>query len=330
MKRTFTLLFITMLFVYGYLGYQVFQGNQLPTCANEGSLSDIAETVTAIPLTGISSERLASIRDIRRDGGHIFLFSQKQLLHFTSIGQYVSEIGYGEPIEIKDYAIDPDRKQLIVLGSQGEILYYTYEGVRLAQTVIAQEKDWRAFGKLVYYNDCLWATVERIGPTAAIEQWLYRFDRQLRVLERRRLHAADVGRPVIDYVSNPQISVADGKVYVQGSSAQPDYLLDDTLHLLRNHLLDISPNYAAILPLQIGSRFLLASDMRHTFCFDRKKNKVYQVAGGLEDDFYQTGSVAALQPLDIHNRTYWYVHSGTSLRHAFPETEILFFVKMKA
>ena len=341
MKRTFTLLFITILLVYGYQMYRVISDDGRVTSTDEGRLSDIAEQVTAIPLETDACGRLGEINRVRRDGTHIFLLNGKRLHHFTSTGQYMGEIGNGgneTRFEITDYDIDPQRKQLIVVSREGKVRYYTYEGKQLAETVVPQERNWRAFGRIAYYSDSLWATVEQIGPQATIEQWLYRFDRQFNVKERRRLHAAALGRPAIDYMPDPQISVANGHVYVQASSVQPAYLLDDTLHLIRSRQLEISPDYAAILPLQIGPRFLFAicpNQTNYTFCFDQKKKKAYHAIGGFKDDFYQTGPINNLQPIDIENRSYCFTRNDMSLQKSllaedFHSDTVLFFVKTKA
>ena len=50
MRKTFNLLFICLIALYGWIGYQVIHTTDLPQCQPEGSLSDVAEEVIAIPL----------------------------------------------------------------------------------------------------------------------------------------------------------------------------------------------------------------------------------------------------------------------------------------
>ena len=50
MKRTFTLLFLTLMLTYGWQGYRLATDDGRMACAPEGRLSDIAETVKAIRL----------------------------------------------------------------------------------------------------------------------------------------------------------------------------------------------------------------------------------------------------------------------------------------
>lgn len=45
MRKTFNLLFICLIALYGRIGYQVIHNTDLPQCQLEGSLSDVAEEV---------------------------------------------------------------------------------------------------------------------------------------------------------------------------------------------------------------------------------------------------------------------------------------------
>ena len=42
MRKTFNLLFICLIALYGWIGYQVIHTTDLPQCQPEGSLSDVA------------------------------------------------------------------------------------------------------------------------------------------------------------------------------------------------------------------------------------------------------------------------------------------------
>ena len=82
MRKTFNLLFICLIALYGWIGYQVIHTTDLPQCQPEGSLSDVAEEVIAIPLKTNGHCSLNKIKMIKRDREDIFLVSDRQLYHF--------------------------------------------------------------------------------------------------------------------------------------------------------------------------------------------------------------------------------------------------------
>ena len=159
---------------------------------------------------------------------------------------------------------------------------------------------------------------------------------------KRKLDVADLGRMDINHKTDPEIAVKDGHVYVQAPSLQPAHILNDTLYLISCNQLAITEDYAKILPLQIGARFLVSThydptlpERSYTFCYDRQKTKAYNVQGGLDDNFYKTGKVPELQSIDLQSNTYCYYKSGEELANSFPDrtnkgNPVLFIVKMKA
>ena len=92
MRKTFNLLFICLIALYGWIGYQVIHTTDLPQCQPEGSLSDVAEEVIAIPLKTNGHCSLNKIKMIKRDREDIFLVSDRQLYHFNSSGQFLGQI----------------------------------------------------------------------------------------------------------------------------------------------------------------------------------------------------------------------------------------------
>lgn len=347
MKRTFTLLFLTFMLTYGWMGYRLATDDGRVACATKGYLSDIAETVTAICLD-TNTLRPEQIRNIRYDRKHIFLTSAGRLYHFTTSGRCVGEIGGGgQPLEVVDYAIDPTHQQLIVLGRDGVIHYYTYDGVCTGKSRLPREENWLAIGDMAYHDGGLWLTVDRTGTKelsggTPVEQWLYRLDRECRITERRLLHAADTGRVTVDYLPRPQISLSNGQVYTYVTGTPAGSILETTLYLLHHQLAGNSVDATSILPLQVGPRFLFTTnpyaqtaEERYIFCFDGRKKHAILAQGGLEDNFYGTGKVTDLQPADLHNRVYCYVKQQTGPRDTFPQLEtdgnpVLYFVTMKA
>lgn len=351
MKRTFSLLFTVFIVVYVWTGYQAIREGHVHSLS-KGSLSDIAEEVTAIPLETGAHCRLQKIRQIKRDGEDIFLVSDRQLYHFNSSGKFLGQITAHCPqagkrsIEVVDYVVDPIRNRLIVIGNGREVHHYDYDGQLLSLNTLPQDASWKTFGNMAYFDDRLWVTVDLVnsgdGQVPAIEQWLYTFDLDFREIDRRKLKAADLGRMDIDCKPNPEIGVSNGHVYVQSLTLQPTHILEDTLYLIRSNKLEIEDNCTTILPLRIGTRFLMsvycdpiATDRSYTFCYDRLKTKAYNVQGGLDDNFYRTGKVPELQPMDVYNNTYCYCKSGKAVAHSFPErtdtdNPVLFILKIKA
>lgn len=347
MKRTFTLLFLTLMLTYGWQGYRLATNDGRVACATEGRLSDIAETVKAIRLD-TNTLRPEQIRNVQCDRKHIFLTNAGRLYHFMTSGRCVGEIGGGgQPLEVVDYAVDPTHQQLIVLGRDGVIHYYTYDGVCTGKSRLPHEENWLAVGDIAYYDGGLWLTVDRTGPQnlsggTPVEQWLYRLDRECQITERRQLHAADTGRVAVDYLPRPQIGVAHGRVYTYVPGTPSNYILETTLYLLQNQLAGNAIDATTILPLQVGPRFLFTTtpyaqtaEEGYIFCFDGWKKRAILAQGGLDDDFYGTGKVTNLQPADLHNRVYCYVKQQTGPHNTFPQSEtdgnpVLYFVTMKA
>ena len=146
----------------------------------------------------------------------------------------------------------------------------------------------------------------------------------------------------INYKTGTEIAVKNGHVYVQAPSLQPAHILNDTLYLINSNQLTITEDYAKILPLQIGTRFLISThydptlpERSYTFCYDQRRTKAYHVQGGLDDNFYKTGKILELQSMDLQSNTYCYYKSGKELAYSFPDltnkdNPVLFIVKMKA
>lgn len=342
---------ICLIALYGRIGCQMILNTGLAQYQPEGSLSDVAEEVIAIPLETNESCSLKKIKMIKRDREDIFLVSDRQLYHFNSSGQFLGQItalqpGTRQPIELADYAVDPVHDRLIVIGTGREVHYYDYNGQLLYQSCLPQDVSWRTFGHVAYYDNHLWATIDLVNSenrqAQTVEQWLYKFDLGFHEVGKRKLDVADVGRMDINHKPGPEIAVKDGNVYVQAPSLQPAHILNDTLYLISCNRLAITEDYAQILPLQIGTRFLVSThynptqpEHSHTFCYDRRKAKAYNVQGGLEDNFYKTGKIPELQSIDLQSDTYCYCKSGKELAHSFPgrtndDNPVLFIVKMKA
>lgn len=351
MKKAFTLLFCSLTILYGWLGYELISNQQLSPIHSKGELSDIAEEVIAIPLETHAQCKLKQVQLIKRDKEHIFLVSGQQLYHFNSSGKFIGQITTPsnqttQGIDVVDYAVDPVHACLIVIGKEKEVHYYDYSGQLLAQRSLPQKTSWQTFGRIAYHDHHLWATINQENrdqhQQTVIEQWLYKFDLNFREVEKRKLEAADLGRININYCAAPEIKTFNGNVYVYTSAFQQAHILNDTLYLINNNQLTITNECRTILPIQIGKRFLItsycnpiATEQNYTFCYDQRQEEAYQIKNGLDDNFFMTGKISKLQPLDLNGQTYYYLKKGEEVYQSFPhiQTEdnpVLFIIKMKA
>lgn len=353
MKRTFSILLLILLVTYAKEGYELVTREAPVKCSVTGSLSDVADEVIAIPLETNTRCILSHAKLIKRDRDNLFLLSNGQLYHFNCSGKFINQITYSHPsyknnILISDYVIDPVHQQLIVTDDRQNVHYYNYEREFLGKINLSENHLCRSLGKLAYYDNHIWATVDRTIPREeynnqlCVEQWLYKFDTTFHAVEARKLAAAELGRLTIGHMLEPEVAVANRQVYVLAPSLQPDLLLHDTLYLISQNKLNITDDYSSILPLRIGSRFLVsthynpnAEDKCYTFCYDRREDHAYNVQGGLDDNFYGTGRIPELQAMDVYSNSYCYSKSSEEVKQSFPDRKagdnpVIFIVKLKA
>lgn len=354
MKRTCIFLLLLLLVTYVKEGYEKITANDIPVkCSTEGNLSDIAAEVTAIPLETNDNCILRHARQVKKEGRNLFLVNQGKLYHFDCTGKFISQITHSEfeyenHILVSDYMIDPIQKQLIVTDNRQTAHYYTYDGKFLGKIDIMKNRPWASISKLSYYDDSIWATVDRVikkgkeNNSLCLEQWLYKLDTTFNVKEARKITPAGLGRFTLGRVIAPEIAVTNEKVYVQSPSREPDQLLRDTLYLLNQNKLEITDDYSSILPFRMSGRFLISSyfnpystENNYIFCYDCEKDRAYNVKEGLEDNFYGTGRICDLQAMDLHGNSYCYSKTGKEVQTAFPDRKesdnpVIFVVKLKA
>lgn len=338
-------------------------------CSASGKLSEIVTEIIAIPLDTTPYCRLGSIKQVRRDGGDLFILSGGKLYHFDRSGRYINMLksSDGSDFPVRDYVLDPVRKRLIVLGAEQAVHYFSYTGLQLARKELRTDCSWLTLIKLSHYNDHIWITANNLVPDkndntiTCYEKWLYKFDMDFNFLESVKLHAVDLGRPCLCGNFSPEFSVVDDKLYAYSPSAEKDELLRDTLYLVSTNRLEPTIRKHAnitlfedegrtslgiqypvcMMPFRVGSRFLVSSyhanvskDKNYLFCYDRETFRSFMLDNGFEDNFYETGLVPDLQPVDVHNEELWYSKSGKDILNSFPEREetdnpVLFFVKLK-
>lgn len=348
MKKTCLLLLLLVGIIYINEGYKIISEDMPVKSTTEGSLSDVADEVIAIPLETTSDCRLKHATQIKRDRNELFLVSNGQLFHFDCSGKFLSRITSNKHFLVTDYVIDPLEKQLIVMDDRENVYYYDYDGTLLERKSLAGINPLKTPTRLMYHNRHIWMTAQSLSPSEegtgkqCVNQWLYKFDTTFNLQDARKLTAADLGRFYLGACFSTELSVTNGNVYAYSPSTQPDELLADTLYLIRRNKLNIHEEYSSILPLCIAGRYLVSTysdatdtDKNYTFCYDRREDYAYNVTGGFEDNFYHTGRVPDLKSLDIYNNSFCYCRSGEEVKKAFTDrTEednpVLFIVRMKA
>ncbi|MEG1748589.1 MAG: 6-bladed beta-propeller [Tannerellaceae bacterium] len=350
MKRTCLVLLTLLLIACMKQGYEVWTASAPAACSSTGTLSDIAGEVAAIPLETNPQCRFRHASLVKRDGNHLFMVSSGQLFHFDCSGKFINRIIAGNEAsdrQVTDYVIDPIRHQLIVLNDQMDVHYYNYNGTLLSSLSLEGAHGWNRMIKLAYYDRHIWATTENLtadnrdASKIYLEKWLYKFDTTFREVDAHKLTAVDLERLRIGGDFDPEPAVVNEKVYAHAPSIEPEELLRDTLYLMHSNKLE-ADNQTAILPLRINERFLISTyynaydaEQSYTYCFDRTENHAYNVVGGFEDNFYDTGQVPNLQAMDVSNNTFCYCKSGKEIHQAFPQRKaddnpVVFIVKLKS
>lgn len=354
MKKGFLVLLLSVLIVSGWHGYKRWQKADQTAKHLSGSLSDIAEEVVAIPLQQPAGGKpITTARDIRKDGNDLFLISRNTLYHFDQQGKFISQVTHPEDIQVAGYMLDALQRQVIVLGNENDIHYYTYEGKLLKKKKLKSEiGEKRKVMSALLYNGKIFTIEQEIRQDKKegkmiLSNHVTEYNIDFTQTGERRLIAAETGRKKLlplGYGLKLGIHPDSGQLYAYAPTACPDLLLRDSLYL-SNHTKETAENNPATVftyPFQLGSRYWIAScpnpfsmGENYTFCFDSTRNESWQLKNGFEDDFFATGKIARLVPMDPANKTYTFCQSGDALRKAFPNqaesaNTVVFIVKLKA
>jgi len=343
-----------MLLGYAKEWNQLIIENEQLVATFKGDLSDIAAEVTAIPLETTPECILAQPSLVKREGENIFLVSKGQLYRFDHTGKFINRITpdlfNNERLCVIDYVLDPENKEVILVDNQLNALYYQYDGSLIERKQLSNFHPLDNNFKLFYHNRHIWVTAEVLRPAPAsgpaplvIEKRLYKYDTAFHKVEENLLTHIDLERFYMAGNSLPEMAICDSNIYTHAVSLEPEMLLQDTLFLLsRNHLEITADSQHSILPLRINDRYLFSSfyseleqKLNYTFCYDRKKKEYINMPGGLQDNFYHTGAVADLHPLDLYHHSVCYLKDGASVADSFPgrsktDNPVLFIVKLKA
>jgi len=348
MKRTFYFLLFAMTLVGGTFFYEAFLSNNFSTYSIKGALSDIADEVVAVPLKHTQGYKIKNARHVRQLGNSLFLVSNDALYRFSIEGEFLGRVTDPDVIKVGGYIIDSSFRQLIVLGNQDDIHYYSFDGELLETKKLKSDLPHQRVQTASMYGENIWTTEERLSldtdtQTVTSEYVAVKYDKSFNQIESRSIRSADLGREQdLSLSFHPELAIHPdtGQLYVYSPSFNPENLLRDTLYLHKNRS-RIAAIGNAILsyPIRMGRRFWISSyntdeQKGGLFCYDTKRRNCWQLANGLEDNFYNTGEVTAFQPMDIYNNNYYYFKSGNEVKKAFPEATsdslILFIVKVKA
>ncbi|MDR2147829.1 MAG: 6-bladed beta-propeller [Tannerella sp.] len=322
MKRAVYILIALFALTYGYEAYKAINQhlNDRVKVKTKGVLSDITDDVKAVPLETPDSGAVTNIRRVRKDGDNVFLISNNRLLHYDISGKFVNHIAQdvAEKNEyIRSYTLNVERQQVIVIDSQRNILTYTYDGDLISEMPFPHR--WHRISALEFHDGYFWATAEthvkRNDDVYQVENAMYQMDEQMNIVFQSRLHTADVGRKELlnsGYVDE-LLAGKDG-LYAYTSPHSMDFLLKDTLHILQQekipslHAGEIFGN-GCIYQVRRGERFFLSNN-GFTFCYDDRNHTAYNLSDGFKDNFFGTGYISNLQPVDIYGNTYCYLQES--------------------
>jgi hypothetical protein len=195
---------------------------------------------------------------------------------------------------------------------------------------------------MAYYSNSLWFTVEYLSPEKVFENGLLRFDLAGRGTEYFSLYDVDLGRSSLHRHFAPEFAVSENVPYVYSPFAGKDNILRDTLYLFAHEAIDRRSRVdkpLCIYPVRINRRYLIASycenivnQSNFLFVFDRENRTSFDMIG-FRDDFFETGVVTDIQPLNMDGNEYYFYKTGKDVVKLFPErgehdNPVLFFVSL--
>jgi hypothetical protein len=340
MKKSCFLLLILITLTYVRQGYRVvdeYRKDEIKI-KTTGKLSDIAAQVQPVPLEKPHSGAIRQVRQVRRDGDHLFLLSDNRLLHFDIHGRFIRQIAAHDSETAYDnnntyitgYTLNPHTKHIITINNRHHITRYDYDGNRLDDKPL--EHPWQNPTAPAFHDGYLWIAAETPGHR---RHDLYCLDADLNEISRQPLHIAYTGRERILTTSCVTELLADEDgLYAYAPPFDAEELLNDTLYITEQkkypHLLYPHRNAERLLrdacciyPVRKGTRHLTATchhraESHITFCYDRQKFTAWILPEGFRDDFYETGHVPDLYPMDLYGQTCCFIKSGRDLSRKYP------------
>lgn len=354
MKRTFLTLFILLTALYAKQGYELLTSDGTKACLLSGHLSDIAEEVIAIPLQNSKTYNIRYAKQVRKEGDNLFLVCNETLYRFNRKGELLNAVTNPEQMRVGGYIIDRRIQQLIVLGNEDDIHYYTFDGKLIESKKLRSNLSGERVYSMAIHKNNIWTTEEHISHNpdtnqTSIEVLAVKYDTSFTKLESKKIMSFDTGREqALPTCYNSEFCVHHdtGDIYLYNPPLSAEYLLSDSLYILnqKKYWSNTYTNNTCIttFPTRMGNRFWLATCdnnlsplQNYLFCYDTHKNQAWQLTEGFDDDYYKTGSVSGLRPLDVYNQHYYFCKSGKELAHSFPQSAkedslVVFIVKLKA
>lgn len=354
MKRTFLTLFILLTALYAKQGYDLLTSDGVESCLLSGHLSDIAEEVIAIPLQNSKTHNIRYAKQVRKAGSNLFLICNETIYRFNRKGELLNAITDPKKIQVKGYIIDQRSQQLIVLGNEDDIQYYTFNGELVESKKLGNKLTGNKVYSMAMHKNNIWTTEEHISydpdtNKTSMEVLAVKYDTSFVKLESKKIASIDTGREqsLLSYYNSEFCVHHDtGNIYLYNPPLSTEYLLSDSLYILNQkkywNNTYLSDTYLKTFPTRMGTRFWLAACgnnqnplHNYFFCYDTHKNRAWQLTNGFDDDYYKTGSVPDLHPLDAFGSDYYFCKSGKHLQHSFPQSAnedslVVFIVKLKA
>ncbi|MDR1454425.1 MAG: 6-bladed beta-propeller [Tannerella sp.] len=309
----------------------------------EECLSGIFSEVVAVPLETNGLCRLGEVRQVKCDGGDIFVWSENGIYRFDRTGKFKNRLSIDTGCHVSDFALNPGQKQVMILDNIQQLHGVGYGGQALFRMDLGKEAPRQTILDIACYDNSLWMAVERLMPDCHFEKRLVRMDFSGQAEADYGLIEVDLGRFSLSGSHSLELSVSGNGIYAYAPFSPKETILQDTLRLLSGNMLPPAgkPGTLHVMPVRTSGRFLFASYRKNVsekenylFLYDRKKDRAYPLRG-FRDDFYQTGLVKNLHALDLHGREYGYCKSGKEVARAFPgrsETAnpVLFLLKLPA
>lgn len=355
MKRTFVILLAGMLLCTIWQSYRVWREAGTPSVHAHGMLSDIADEVIAVPLENAPGQKpIVRPHAVREEGDELFLIDNGAIYRYRKNGRFICRVTDPADIRVAGYLVNPAARQLIVMGNTDDIFYYTYDGRLTDKKKLKNDLPDRKLLSAAYHKGRIWSIEEQLSAEGTegvpcLRRQVVEYDTAFRRLDTRQLVQADLGREAgIPVCFSPRLSVSEdtGRLYAYQPFPSLEHLLRDTLYLKENNRHPATGHQAAgevlLYPLRFGRRLWLAAygsladaTKNYMFCYDSFRHRCWQAEGGFRDNFYRTGPVADLEPVDVFGRCYSFARSGETLAGSFPSKaasghSVLFLVKIKS
>ncbi|MDR0758001.1 MAG: 6-bladed beta-propeller [Tannerella sp.] len=304
-------------------------------------LSTIADRVTAVPLETNATCRIDRPEKVICSGHNVFVLCDNLIYRFGRNGNFQNRISLQSDSRILDYTVNPQQQQLIVLDRSRQIHFCTFDGAERKQEDLSAPAGKFELKHIACHSNALWFTFEHLSPENIFENGLLRFDLADRSTECFDLPDVDLGRRSVHRHFEPEFAVSENMPYIYSPFAERGNILRDTLYLLAHEAFDSrrAKMPFCIYPVRIGRRYLIASYCENTerrsnflFVFDRNSRTSFEM-NGFRDDFFGTGVVTDIQPLNTDGSEYYFYKTGKDAAKLFPERDepdnpVLFFVRL--